>query len=72
MILSLLILCSISLMGADISILSSKYIVDDKTKTNKIVLIINLFVNWRLVFLGCNLSCIIVKFYLNSQNKTIL
>ena len=59
-------------MGADTSILSSKYIDKDKAKANKIVLIINLFVAWRLLLLGCNLSCIIIKFYLNSQNKTIL
>jgi len=59
-------------MGAGTSILSSKYIAKDKTKENKIVLIINLFVVWRLLLLGYNLSCIIIKFYLNSQNKTIL
>ena len=61
----------ISLAGLN-SILSSKNIARKKTIINKIVFIIKLLFKGPLPLLGCNLSCIINKLYLNSQIKTKL
>ena len=69
---SLLISCLISLFGAGFSILSSKKIANNKIKINKIVLITNFLVAELLSDIGFNLSCIINKLYLDSQNKTKL
>ena len=68
--LSLLISCLISLLGAGISILSSKNIAKKKTAKNRIALITILFIGSSLLLVGLNLSCIIIKLYLNSTIKT--
>ena len=68
--LSLLISCLINFLGGGKSILSSKNIPKKKTRRIKIVLIIELLPIKFLLVLGLNLSCIIVKLYLHSKNKT--
>ena len=70
--LSLLISCLINLFGADIFILLSKNIAKKNTETNKITLITNLLFVMPLLVFRCNLSCIIIKLYLNLQIKTKL
>ena len=50
-------------------IIKSPILSDD---INKIILIASLFLIKLLLVLGCNLSCIIIKLYLNSQIKTKL
>ena len=71
-ILSLLSSCLISMLGAGISILSSKNIANNKTTAKRIILTIRFLVMMLLLALGRNLSCIINKLYLNSENKTKL
>ena len=71
-ILSLLSSCLISLLGAGISILSSKNIANNITAAKRIILTIKFLVMILLVVLDRNLSCIINKLYLNSENKTKL
>ena len=68
--LSLPISCLITFVGEGKSILSSKNIPIKKTRRTKIVLIIKILLIKFLFFLGCNLSCIFVKLYLHSKNKT--
>ena len=68
--LSLLISCFISFVGVGKSILSSKNIPKTKTRRIKIVLIAKFLLINFLFGLGLNLSCIIVKLYLHSKNKT--
>ena len=71
-ILSLLSSCLISLLGAGMLILSSKNIANNKTTEKRIILSIKFLVMTLLLVLGRNLSCIINKLYLNSENKTKL
>ena len=68
--LSLLISCLISFVGAGKSILSSKNIPRKNTRKSKIVLTIKPRFMKFLLVLDFELSCIIVKLYLNSKNKT--
>ena len=68
--LSLLISCLIGFVGVGKSILSSKNIPKKKTKRIKIIFTIKPMLIKFLLVLGFNLSCIIVKLYLNSKNKT--
>ena len=42
----------------------------EKTNKAKTAFDISLDINSFLLFLGCNLSCIIINLYLNSKNKT--
>ena len=70
MILSLLIGCLISFVGAGKSILSSKNIPKKNTIKIKKTLITRLRFTKFLLALGFNLSCIISNLYLNSENKT--
>ena len=68
--LSLVIFCFISLFGYGMSILSNTKITAKNTKINKIVFITNFLLTKLLSYLDFNLSCIITKLYLNSENKT--
>ena len=68
--LSLLICCLICLLGDGMSILSNKNIAINKTITTRAVLNKNLFNISFLLFLGCNLSCIIINLYLHLKIKT--
>ena len=53
-------------------ILSSKNIANNITAAKRIILTIKFLVMILLVVLDRNLSCIINKLYLNSENKTKL
>ena len=70
--LSLLSFCLISLVGVGKSILSSRNIAKKKINKNKTVFKTKLLFNMFLFGLGFNLSCIIIKLYLNLTNKTYL
>ena len=45
-------------------------LIEKKNRTTKVVFKIKPLLIKFLFFLGCNLSCIIYKLYLNSKNKT--
>ena len=68
--LSLLSSCLISFVGVGRSILSSRNIAKKKINKNKTDFKTKLLFNMFLFAVGFNLSCIIIKLYLNLINKT--